>query len=174
MTAIGGLAHTEREVSGNAIGWNPIALPEQSERMAFTMPTRQASTTIDFSNPVDYRIFGFDQRGQLQANLYVPNAGALYSWVTAPNVYALADKLEQRWEQPLSDAEWDAIQELLDSQAETVCETCGGTGADPGAIDPFGEPCPDCSGAVEMLRKAPQTVPALRGFGRPLTGRTAS
>jgi len=138
------------------------------------MPTPQASTSVEFSNLVDYRIFGFDESGSLRANLYVPHTGALYSWVSAGDIYQLADELEQRWEQNLSDAEWDAIQWLLDSQPETVCETCGGTGADPGAIDPFGEPCPDCSGAVEMLRKAPQTVPALRGFGRPLTGRTAS
>jgi hypothetical protein len=129
------------------------------------------------TNRTDWRIFGFTITGEIRANLYdgpeFPTPGNRYSWVTAADVYALADALEQRWEQPLSDAEWDAIQCLLDGQGETVCETCGGTGADPGAIDPFGEPCPDCSGAVETLRKAPQTVPALRGYGRPLTGRTA-
>jgi hypothetical protein len=129
------------------------------------------------TNRTDWRIFGFTVTGEIRANLYVPHAGALYSWVCAADVYLLADKLEHGWEQPLSDEEWDAIQWLLDSQAETicetVCETCGGTGADPGAIDPFGEPCPDCSGAVDTLRKAPQTEPTLSGYSQPFTGRTA-
>ena len=73
-----------------------------------------------------------------------------------------------------------------DSRAEAVCETCGGTGADPGAIVPTGEPCPDCSGRRELAkpitttdafaslrqslaapRKGPATVLALVGYGNP-------
>jgi len=66
------------------------------------------------TNRTDWRIFGFTVTREIRANLYVPHAGALYSWVCAADVYLLADKLEHRWEQPLSDEEWDAIQWLLD------------------------------------------------------------
>ena len=139
---------------------------------------------------LDYRIFGFTLDGELRTNLYngpdYPNSGHLYSWLTAKSSGHLAAQLERTWEQPLSDAEWDAIDEL--EAARFACETCGGSGADPGALDPFGEACPDCSGSgIEPFlvtlrrslgtwkpsrpasRKTPETVPALRGSGQPVT-----
>ena len=68
-------------------------------------------------------------------------------------------------------AEWTMVTNIAVAEGRVIAVDLAS--ADPGAIDPFGEPCPDCSGVVETLRKAPQTVPARRGYGRPVTGRTA-
>jgi hypothetical protein len=90
------------------------------------MPTTQASTP---TYP-DHRVFGFDQRGQLRANLYngpeLPEAGAMYSWTFAPTSRQLADKLANVWEQPLVDAEWDVLEQLEASNSEPRCSVCNG------------------------------------------------
>lgn len=106
------------------------------------------------SNAIDHRIFGFTEIGQLRANLYngagLPYAGALYSWVWAGTSRQLASKLAEQWEQPLSEGEWDVIEQLeADTEAEPmVCEDCGGSGRDPGGLNPFEpEDCPSCGGS---------------------------
>jgi hypothetical protein len=98
------------------------------------MPTTQASTTTF----PDHRVFGFDQRGQLRANLYngpgLPHAGALYSWTFAPTFGQLADKLAKIWEQPLSDDEFEMLEEFEASNAEPRCSTCNGANV---AMEPY-------------------------------------
>ena len=130
------------------------------------MPTSEV-TTIS----ADHRLFGFDAVGRVRANLYhghgFPYAGSLYSWVMGATVEGLANKLERTWEQPLSDAEWDAVQELCDSYA-AVCATCGGSGADPGAIDPAGEPCPTCSGRRPNAENPGEVQPTAADAFEPL------
>jgi|SRR5579872_3876745 len=125
----------------------------------------------------DFKIFGFTLDGQLRVNLYhgpdYPSPGHLYSWVTAKSSGHLAAKLERTWE-PVSEAEWDAIDEL--EAARFACETCGGSGADPGAIDPAGEVCPDCSGSgiepfLVMLRRSLGTWKPSRPASRKTPGR---
>jgi len=68
------------------------------------------------SNPIDHRIFGFDEHGQLRANLYHGagqyNAGVFYSWTWAPTSRQLAYKLERQWEQAVTPEEWEWIEEL--------------------------------------------------------------
>lgn len=117
-------------------------------------------------NQNDYRIFGFDPSGQLRVNLYhgadLPScAGSLYSWTWARTSAHLAHKLETQWEQPLSGAEWETIEELelfvrpfhivnafvppepgselllpFSSYVEQVCDDCGGSGHDVGSLHP--------------------------------------
>ena len=117
------------------------------------MPTTQASTNTF----PDHRIFGFDQRGQLRANLHNSPAshapGALYSWLTCATVDQLASKLADQWEQPLSENEWNAIEQLEASNAEFEldCDECGATGVDPGGLDAREpEECRVCHGAKRM------------------------
>lgn len=114
------------------------------------MPTKKASTP---TSP-DHRIFGFDQRGQLRANFhngpasYAP--GALYSWIVSSTVQQLSDKLAEQWEQPLSDAEWDTLEEIEASMSEVEmdCDDCGGSGVDPGGLNPHEpEACRTCHGS---------------------------
>jgi hypothetical protein len=121
----------------------------------------------------DHRIFGFNELGQLRANLYngagVPDAGALYSWVCAGTSRQLANKLGEQWEQPLTEGEWDVIEQLeapTEAEAEMIdCEDCGGTGRDPGSLNPF-EP-EDCRHAVARAGKLPCS-PAVPLAGRRL------
>jgi hypothetical protein len=125
----------------------------------------------------DYRIFGFDRGGQLRVNLYhgadLPScAGSLYSWTWARTSRHLAHKLETQWEQPLSGAEWETIEELelsfrpfpivnafvppepgsellapFSAYVEQPCDECGGNGHDIGSLNPWEfEPCPSCHG----------------------------
>ncbi len=105
----------------------------------------------------DHRIFGFDQRGQLRANLHNSHAshapGALYSWTWAPTVEQLAGKLSDFWEQPLSDDEFEVLEQLeaSNTEFELDCDQCNATGVDPGglsAVEP--EECPACHGAKRM------------------------
>jgi hypothetical protein len=35
---------------------------------------------------------------------------------------------------------------------ELDCEDCGGTGIDPGGLDPFGEICPSCQGLGKEIK----------------------
>lgn len=99
----------------------------------------------------DHRIFGITHEGQIRANLYHgaghPFEGSMYSWTVAKTSGHLAHKLQapEGWDQPLTAVEWDAIDEQEITFTER-CDTCGGLGADPGALDALGEPCPDCSG----------------------------
>jgi hypothetical protein len=117
------------------------------------MPITQATTTTF----PDHRIFGLDQRGQLRANLHNSAAsrapGALYSWTWAPTVKQLAGKLSDLWEQPLSDNEFEVLEQLeaSNSEFEIDCDECLATGVDPGglsAVEP--EECPVCHGAKRM------------------------
>jgi len=122
--------------------------------------------TADNANQADYRIFGWDEQGRLRAVLYHgaghPYAGARYSSAFGATVYVLADKLERIWEQPLSDAEWDAVQWLIDSRAEGVCQDCAGQGFDVGSIDPQGETCRTCKGSgIEPVTETPCRTPGI-------------
>jgi hypothetical protein len=117
------------------------------------MPTTQASTPTF----PDHRIFGYDQRGQLRANLHNSAAshapGAFYSWVTCTTVDQLASKLADQWEQPLSDDEFEVLEQLEASNAEFEldCDECQATGVDPGGLNPHeAEECPACHGAKRM------------------------
>jgi hypothetical protein len=100
----------------------------------------------------DFRTFGFTEDGQLRANLYngtnSPDAGALYSWVCADTDRQLANKLADQWEEPLTDEEWDVLEQLeAAAEVEIDCEYCGGSGRDPGSLNPFEpEDCPECNG----------------------------
>lgn len=38
-------------------------------------------------------------------------------------------------------------QPVPDDMVEMQCDACGGTGWDPGSLDPFGEYCPTCQGS---------------------------
>jgi DnaJ-class molecular chaperone len=119
------------------------------------------------SNAIDHRIFGFNDLGQLRANLYngagMPDAGALYSWVWASTLRQLAHKLDEQWEQPLSESEFEVLEQLeAETEAEPMaCEDCGGTGVDPGGLDAHApEDCPACNGTgqeshVPMLARRP-------------------
>ena len=117
------------------------------------MPITQASTTTF----PDHRIFGFDHQGQLRANLHnglTSHApGVLYSWVWAPTSGQLADKLARLWEQPLTEDEWEAVEQLeaANSEFELDCDECAATGIDPGGLNPYEpEECPACHGAKRM------------------------
>jgi hypothetical protein len=124
-------------------------------------------------NP-DHRIFGFDQQGSLRANLHKGpghhEAGAMYSWVVADTARQLASKLERRWEQSVTEDEWECIEALereyrpereaalpFSDYVEMQCEDCGGRGGD--GDDPsvgyVGSECPTCSGSgtVTVLRQ---------------------
>jgi DnaJ-class molecular chaperone len=98
----------------------------------------------------------------------VPDAGALYSWVWASTSRQLAHKLDEQWEQPVSEAEFDVIEQL---EAETEvelsieCEDCGGSGRDPGSLNAFEpEDCPSCLGTG---REMPMRRPAGRQVANP-------
>lgn len=117
------------------------------------MPITKASTTTF----PDHRIFGFDPRGQLHVRLFhgsgLPYAGALYSWTSASTISQLANKLADLWEQPLTDVEWELLEELeaANSEFEIDCDECAATGINPGglsAVEP--EECPVCQGAKRM------------------------
>ncbi len=88
------------------------------------MPITQASTTT-FS---DHRIFGFDQYGQIRANLHNSPAshapGAMYSWLTCATVDQLANRLAALWEQPLSQDEFEVLEQLEASNDEPRCSLC--------------------------------------------------
>lgn len=50
----------------------------------------------------------------------------------------------------------------IGGRAEQPCETCGGSGADPGAIDPAGEVCPTCHGSgKEPVPETPRRPTAI-------------
>jgi hypothetical protein len=106
------------------------------------------------STAIDHRIFGFTELGQLRANLY---NGA------QPDLRHLAHKLDEQWEQPLSESEFDVIEQLdaVDAELSIDCEDCGGTGRDPGSLNPFEpEDCPSCNGTGQesefpMLTRRP-------------------
>jgi hypothetical protein len=128
------------------------------------MPITQASTP-DFS---DHRIFGYDLSGQIRVSLFNGPAchapGQRYSWTWAPTARELAGKLERLWEQPVSDDEWEAIEQLEASmnEVEVSCDDCGGTGIDAGGLSAHEpEDCRSCGGSGQ------ETVPALVGFGSP-------
>jgi hypothetical protein len=108
-------------------------------------------------NYPDHRIFGFTELGQLRANLHNgPDSfapGALYSWLTSPTVDQLASKLADQWEQPLSEDEFDVLEQLEASMAELEldCDDCGGSGVDPGGLNAYEpEECRMCHGAKRM------------------------
>jgi hypothetical protein len=124
-------------------------------------------------NP-DHRIFGFDEQNRLRANLHNGpghcEAGVKYSWVVADTARQLASKLEQRWEEPVTEDEWHCIEALerhytpereaalpFSEFVEVQCEDCGGRGGD--SDDPsvgyVGSECPTCcgSGTVMVLRQ---------------------
>jgi hypothetical protein len=126
----------------------------------------QLMNEAQLSTAIDHRIFGFTELGQLRANLYngaQPDAGALYSWVWASTLRHLAHKLDEQWEQPLSESEFDVIEQLdaVDAELSNDCEDCGGTGRDPGSLNPFEpEDCPSCNGTGQesefpMLTRRP-------------------
>src|ERR1700733_7542665 len=116
-------------------------------------------------NQADHRIFGFTEPGQLRANLYhgtgLPYAGALYSWVWAATSEEIADKLAEQWEQPVTYSEFEVIEQLEAEAVPMSCDTCGGTGRDPGSLNPIEpEDCPSCNGTgqelhVPMLARRP-------------------
>lgn len=126
------------------------------------MPITQASTTTF----PDHRIFGIDGHNRYRANLYHgsghPCAGSLYSWVTAHSEQALANTLAEQWEQPLSEEEFDVLEELEGETLEVSCDDCGGSGVDIGGLSAYEpENCHSCNGT------GVETLPALRGFGSP-------
>jgi hypothetical protein len=116
---------------------------------------KQPSPTVP-----DHRIFGFTQEGQLRVNLHngpgLPASGALYSWLVCATSRQLAHKLAELWEQPLTEDEFDVLEQLETSNAETTpftaevnipCEDCGGDGRDRGSLNPHEpEDCPSCHG----------------------------
>ena len=129
------------------------------------------STYEDTPTHPDFRIFGFTELGHLRANLYdgsgLPSAGALYSWAWASTSRQLAHKLDEHWEQPLSESEFDVIEQLEETEAEFSidCEDCGGTGVDPGGLDAHvPEDCPSCGGSGREAR-----ILARRPMGRQTT-----
>ena len=137
------------------------------------MPTTQASTTTF----PDHRIFGFNELGQLRANLYngtgLPDTGALYSWTWASTSRQLAHKLAEQWEQPLSDSEFEVIEQLeAETEAEHTidCEDCGGTGVDPGGLDAHApEDCTSCGGSgreAHILARRPMGRQTANGPAR--------
>jgi hypothetical protein len=91
----------------------------------------------------------------------MPYAGAMYSWVWAATSEHLADKLAEQWEQPLAKGEVEVIEQLEAEAAPMACEDCGGTGRDPGSLNPIEpEDCPSCNGTgqelhVPMLARRP-------------------
>ncbi len=127
------------------------------------------------SDAIDHRIFGFTELGHLRANMYngagLSDAGALYSWVWASTSRHLAHKLDEQWEQPLTEGEWDVIEQLeAETEAEfsVDCEDCGGAGRDPGSLNPVEpEDCPSCGGSGRETPMQPR-----RPVGR-LTASTA-
>jgi hypothetical protein len=108
----------------------------------------------------DHRIFGFNELGQVRANLYHgsgrPYAGAMYSWLVCSAPKQLVSKLADQWEQPLSEEEFDVLEQLETSSAEPSpytaeseidCDECGGSGVDPGGLNAYEpEDCPVCHG----------------------------
>jgi len=117
------------------------------------MPTTQASTTTF----PDHRIFGFDSRGQLRANLHNgPDShapGALYSWTCAPTSGQLADKLAAFWEQEISAEEFEVLEQLeaANAEFELDCDECAATGVDPGGLSEHEpEECRVCHGAKRV------------------------
>ena len=143
------------------------------------MPTTQASTT-NFS---DHRIFGFDLRGHIRVSLFngpgCHAPGARYSWVISTTPRQLAEKLARQWEQPVSNDEWDAIEQLTDSMnnVEVPCDDCGGTGVDAGGLDPLqAEQCRTCHGAQHVTlaslyqlneeKPAAKRIPAVAALAR--------
>jgi hypothetical protein len=79
----------------------------------------------------DHRVFGFTESGHLRVNLHngldSQEAGAMYSWVVCATVDQLAGKLEHLWEQPLSDDEFEVLEELEASNSESRCSRCNGS-----------------------------------------------
>ena len=126
------------------------------------------STYEDTPAHPDHRIFGFTELGQLRANLYngagLPDAGAFYSWIVSTE-QQMATKLENWYQQPLSAEEWDVLEQLkaeTDAELSIDCEDCGGTGRDPGSLNPFEpEDCPYCGGSGRETH-----IPARRPVGR--------
>jgi hypothetical protein len=111
------------------------------------------------STTLDFRIFGFTELGQLRVSLFNgPDShapGALYSWIVCATVRHLAHKLAAQWEQSLNEEEWAVLEELEQSngspyytaESEIICDTCGGSGADPGGLNAYEpEDCPACLG----------------------------
>jgi hypothetical protein len=108
----------------------------------------------------DHRIFGFNELGQVRVNMYHgaghPYAGAMYSWLVCSGAKQLAYKLADQWEQPLSEDEWDVLEELehpdvefspYTTESEIDCDECGGSGVDPGGLNAYEpEDCPVCHG----------------------------
>jgi hypothetical protein len=104
------------------------------------------------SEQADYRVFGITLDGQLRANLHnsaaAPDAGALYSWIVGTEEQ-VAEKLRGWYDQPISAEEWDFIEQLeAETEADAMaCEDCGGTGRDPGSLNPIeAEDCRSCFG----------------------------
>lgn len=125
------------------------------------MPITQASiATVSVSPREDHRIFGLDYRGFWRANLHngpaCPEPGAMYSWVTDADPYALARKLAHIWEQPLSEDEEATLDELEASAYEPIpCDECGETGVDPGGLSATQpEDCPLCLGTTQTTMAA--------------------
>lgn len=116
------------------------------------MPIIKATTTFP-----DHRVFGFTVTGQIRANLHNSSAsyapGAMYSWIVCATVDQLAHKLAQQWEQEISDAEFETIEQLEASNAEFEidCDECLATGIDPGGLSEHEpEECRVCHGAKRM------------------------
>lgn len=52
---------------------------------------------------------------------------------------------------------------MMTEQIEQDCEDCGGSGFDPGGLDPWGpEPCPTCHGAKTQVVTKNYLAEALR------------
>ena len=111
------------------------------------------------ASPADHRIFGFTPEGQLRVSLFNgPSSHAsrmLYTWIVGTE-QQIAFRLASWYEQPLTEDEFTVLEELEQSNeaspyiAETdqPCDECGGTGRDPGSLNPFEpEDCPSCGGS---------------------------
>lgn len=53
-------------------------------------------------------------------------------------------------------------QSIPEGMIEVACQLCGGSGFDPGGLDPFGELCPSCKGSRKEVIRRDYLAEALR------------